>query len=521
MATKEYAVIVKKGINLEEVDNELSREGGDSSCIPERPVEVANPRTGSKRMTHWYLTDEEAQTLANDTRIEAVEIPPDQRTDIQIGKRASQAGDFRKPEGLASAYINWGLRRCIESTNVYSNSLTATGDYEYAIDGTGVDVVIQDSGIQADHPDFNNYDGVSRVRQIDWYTESGLPGAQNANFYSDTDGHGTHCAGIVAGLTYGWAKNADIYAQKLAGLEGPGQSGQGISIADCFDAIRLWHAAKTNGRPTVVNMSWGYFSQVGGNPASGTYRGTPWVFGVDYANDNDLWTGVGVVPPLGASRFLPARVASVDAEVDDLIAAGVHVFIAAGNDYYKGDVSTGTDYNNSVVFGAQSFNYHRGSSPHSDEAFIVGNIDTDVQFDGANYLDKTAESSSRGPRVNMWAPGTNIASTCSTASVYATANYPGNANFRIANISGTSFAAPNVCGVAALHLQSQPNLTPAQLKAKMEADALGVMFTTGNDADYASFSTSLLGASRGVLFSRYGRQPFNLTGSSTINLSGS
>jgi len=520
MATKEYAVIVKKGVDLEEVDNQLGNEGGDSSCIPERAVEIANPRSGSKRMTHWYLTDEEAVNLANDTRIEAVEIPPDQRTDIKIGKRASQTGDFRKPAGLAPAFVNWGLRRCISATNVYGNTENASGDYEYAIDGTGVDVVIQDSGIQADHPDFNNYSGTSRVQQIDWYTESGLPGTQNVNFYSDTDGHGTHCAGIVAGLTYGWAKNADIYAQKLAGLEGPGQSGQGISIGDCFDAIRLWHAAKTNGRPTVVNMSWGYFSEVVGDPTSGTYRGTPWVYGVDYSTANDLWTGVGIVPTLGGSRFLPARVASVDAEVDDLIAAGVHVFIAAGNDYYKGDISTGADYNNSVTFGGLTYNYHRGSSPHSDEAFIVGNIDTDVQFNGVDYLDKTADSSSRGPRVNIWAPGTNIVSTVSTSSIYAQADYPSNSSFKIARISGTSFAAPNTAGVGALHLQTQPYLTPAQLKAKMESDSKPVMYSTGSDTDYATFATSLLGASDKVLFSRYGRQPFNLTGSSTINLTG-
>ena len=54
--------------------------------------------------------------------------------------------------------------------------------------------------------------GTSRVQQIDWYTESGLSGSQNVNHYRDFDGHGTHCAGIAAGKTYGWAKKAHIYS---------------------------------------------------------------------------------------------------------------------------------------------------------------------------------------------------------------------------------------------------------------------------------------------------------------------
>lgn len=517
MSTKEYAVIVKKGVDLSQVDADLANEGGDSSTIPDRAVNVANPRVGSSRMTHWYLTTEEASTLRNDPRIEAVEIPPDQRTDIKIGKRAYQTADFDKPTILESAKVNWGLRRCMEETNVYSNTNNAAGDYEYALDGTGVDIVIQDSGLQVDHPEFQDSQGVSRVQQIDWYTESGVAGSQNANHYRDYDGHGTHCAGIAAGKTYGWAKESHIYSQKLAGLEGPSDSGTGITISDAFDTIRLWHAAKTNSRPTVVNMSWGYFTEVTGNPVSGTHRGAPWVWGVDYNTDTELWTGTGVVNPIGPSRFLPARIASVDAEIDDMISAGIHVVIAAGNDYYKGDVPTGTDYDNTVVFGASTYNYHRGSSPHSEDAIKVGNTDKDTQFSDPNWLDKTADSSSRGPSVDIWAPGTNIVSTCSTQSIYARIDYPDNTNYKIAMINGTSMSAPQVVGVMALHLQSQPNITPAQLKNKIESDSKAVLFTTGLDNDYSSFSTSVLGAPNRFLYSRYGRQALIINGGVSIN----
>lgn len=520
---KEYVVVVHRGVDLEELDYELSSSTGSDS-IPDRSVDIANPRHGSKRMTHWMLTDSEAEILSKDPRVLSVEIPVDQRTDIVLGKRAFQDANFNKPTVLNSTQVNWGLRRCIEETNIYGNSLIASGRYPYALDGSGVDIVIQDSGLQVDHPEFFDYNGNSRVKQINWYEESGVSGTQSPNHYRDTDGHGTHCAGIAAGLTYGWAKNSHIYAQKLAGLEGTGDSGTGISAADAFDTIRLWHASKTNNRPTVVNMSWGYFFTLTGDPTGGNYRGTNWTYGITYANDLEAWQGVGlVIPQNGVSRFIPARVASVDAEIDDMIDAGIHVTIAAGNDLYKGDVLGGDDYNNTVVYGAQTFNYHQGSSPYSANAFTVGNSDDDVQIDGVAYKDKTAPTTSRGPRVDLFAPGTNIISSCSTSSIYETINYGPNPSFKIAMINGTSMAAPQVAGVIAQHLQVNPNFTPQQIKNRLISDAKASLFSTGSDTDYSIFRTSLLGSPNKFLFSKYGLQPLASQGSvqirnSNINL---
>jgi subtilisin family serine protease len=515
---KEYAVVIKKGQNLQEIEDELKRSTGSES-IPARSVDVVNPRNGSKRMTHFFLTDEEAKALANDSRIEAVEIPPDQRTDIQISKRALQNADFTKPSSLNNSYVNWGIKRSIMPTNLYNDQTSVDSEYPYALQGQGVDVVIQDSGIEPQHPEWQDSKGNSRFVARDWYDVAGLSGTLNANFYRDFDGHGTHCAGIVAGKTYGYAKESMIYAQKLLGLEGSGDTGTGMPIADSFDAIRLWHESKpidpTTGqkRPTVVNMSWGYFNQLSGDPISGTYRGTGWVYGVDYLNDLTLWAGTGlVVPTSGITRFLPSRVAATDAEVDDLIASGVHVFIAAGNDYFKGDISTGTDYNNSVVYGASTYFYHRGSSPHSDDAFIVGNIDTNTELDGDNHKDKIQGASSRGPRVNVFAPGTNIVSAVSNTSVYTQADYPQDSNYKVAMISGTSFAAPQIAGVAALHLSATPGITPTNIKNKIENEAKNVMFETGLDNDYTAFDTSLMGAPNRILFNKYGRQPVEING---------
>ena len=62
---KEYIVVVHRGIDLKTFDAELSATSG-AGPIPNRSVDIANPRPGSTRMTHWMLTDEEATTLSNE-----------------------------------------------------------------------------------------------------------------------------------------------------------------------------------------------------------------------------------------------------------------------------------------------------------------------------------------------------------------------------------------------------------------------------------------------------------------------
>ena len=140
---------------------------------------------------------------------------------------------------------------------MYGNATIVSGDYNYTLNGSGVDVVIQDSGIEPNHPEWQDENGVSRLKQIDWFTASGITGTQSSNHhYRDFDGHGTHCAGIVAGKTYGWAKGADIYAQKLAGLEGSGDTGTGISISLAFDTIKEWHRRKFNNSYTPTDVDY-------------------------------------------------------------------------------------------------------------------------------------------------------------------------------------------------------------------------------------------------------------------------
>lgn len=507
--TREYIVSLNKDVNYDEFWNQIENESQDDGFVPSRRVDIVNARPGSLRSCHYALTDQEADQLRNDPRVYSVEIPPDQRTDIQIGHRYnSRIGNFTKTDLSAGDFLNWGLRRCIDYINPYGTGESVIGDFHYVNDGTGVDIVIQDSGLQVDHPEFQDGNGDSRVQEINWYTESGLIGTQSSNHYRDFDGHGTHVAGIAAGKTYGWASNARIYSLKVRGLEGTGDTdplsglGSGIQISDCFDVIKLWHQNKPIDpqtgvkRPTVVNMSWGYFTTYQ-NITGGVYRGTPWSNNARQTQYGMV--GVEVIPGVFAHNI---RVGSVDVDVQELIDAGVIVCVAAGNCYDKIDINSGTDYNNYYTNNLGNRYYHRGASPFSDDAIKVGSIDSVVPED----LEQKADYSCAGPGVDIWAPGNSIMSSTSNTNKFASENYYDNASYQQVNIGGTSMASPQVAGVAALYLQSNPSATPADVKAFLQAQSdLGAparLVDSGLDDDYTN-DRSLLASSQHILYWPY------------------
>jgi hypothetical protein len=60
MSEKEYIVVVNRGVNIDEFDAEMAASQGHGP-VPNRSVDIANPRLGSNRMTHWMITDDTRQ----------------------------------------------------------------------------------------------------------------------------------------------------------------------------------------------------------------------------------------------------------------------------------------------------------------------------------------------------------------------------------------------------------------------------------------------------------------------------
>ena len=479
MAEKEYIISLKRDVDYTAFDEEM-QAGIGRGLITNRSVDVANARPLSQRNTHYMLDETEVTELLKDDRVLDIQEPPENRTDIQIEPRATQTGTWRKTSAITGSDLNWGMLRATTREDVWGSGVTnSTRPFNYNLTGKGVDVVIQDSGIDTGHVEFTDSNGVSRIKAIDWYSASGVSGTQNANHYRDYDGHGTHVAGTVAGRTMGWAKDANIYSIKVSGLEGDGDSSTGISTSNCFDVIKGWHNNKpidpATGykRPTIVNMSWGYSATLSNTPTGGVFRSSSWSYNdAGFASDANLRDNAGIIEKIfnsGVNRKINARVSSVDTDIQELISAGIHVCLSAGNNYYYIGADGDQDWNNYATISGNDYYYHRGASPYDDEAIVVGSLD--ITYQGSK--EHKSEFSNCGPGVDIYAPGNNIISASSDDSSgtndIATAGttrvtHPLNAGQQLMKISGTSMASPNVCGMLATVLETSPGITPVGLK---------------------------------------------------------
>lgn len=449
MATEEEnkcVVTVHRGVNVDDLMTELTSVGGTTPYVPQRAVKMHNEKQDSLRNFDIVLTRSEAELLKQDSRI----------IDVRYGTKADN-GYIRKPTAIqtgvycdynvstqGSEFGNWGLPSAVFGQNPFDVESKPTFDVPYTAIGENVDVVICDSGILHNHPEWLTQNGKkSRFKAVDWPTVSGLTSyIQGDNFYTDQNGHGSHVAGTVAGRYYGWARAANIYAMK-------------IFDTDCFpdtvalNMVRAWHNIKkqTPGyNPTVMNMSWGYTSVYRGIDG-GSYQGVPWT-GLAMREDLGMLTKPWNSGGNGYEH--PVRVASVDADVQDCHDAGIIMVAAAGNDGHLMDNVDGPNYNNyyySYVYGQNRY-YHRGSTPNVPGAVIsVGCLQPAVGYHYKAYF------SVCGPGVTVFAPGYGIQSVgvdgSDIANYYGGAAYPWDTNFLAVKISGTSMASPQVAGILA------------------------------------------------------------------------
>ncbi|MBN3787041.1 S8 family peptidase [Burkholderia sp. Ac-20353] len=147
--------------------------------------------------------------------------------------------------------------------------------------------------------------------------------------------------------------------------------------------------------------------------------------------------------------------------IDDVTAKGVTVVVAAGND----GLSTGLD------------------QPANCRGVIsVGATDT---------TGLRASFSNFGTDVALSAPGVNILSTSNTGTTV-----PGTDSYGLA--VGTSFATPQVSGVAALMLAVNGNLTPAQIQQKLQGGARTTKLAAGTSCTAMPAGSGILDAAAAV-----------------------
>lgn len=392
------------------------------------------------------------------------------------------------------AWRNWGLLRCTQSSALPAwsnwgsdNRLDMAGTVNLKYTGKNVDIVILDLGsIDPNHPEFAlNVDGTggSRVKSYNWLQWSQTLGyGQNTTYdpgsYNTYDSnHAAHCAGIASGNTNGWARSSNIYS--LNYLQLPGGTSNGL--AQAFDYIAQFHINKNNTNPTIVSCSvvWMFTEKKYTDITSVTYRGTTYT-PADFSTTSfteELLQTVGILDIYGSGSItITQRNNTVDAAVKRCIDAGVTVVSVAGNFSSYIDVPNGIDYDNYFTDTAgYTHYYHRGTSPGTTDGVIcVGAIDSTVSEVKAYY-------SGNGPRVDIFAPGTDIMSSMNTVKgVYSQSlgsslpNVPDprNNNYYLGKDSGTSMACPQVVGsIACLLEKFGLGYTPQQIKSYITSAA--------------------------------------------------
>lgn len=402
---------------------------------------------------------------------------------------------------VSTTHHNWGLAAMTQDSTTLSTTFT------YSQTGANVDVVIMDTGIVVGHPEFNDLSSntTSRINQINW------GGTQGSSFYTDPDGHGTHCAGIAAGRTQGWARDAQIYSftTNLGSLT------HGYSASQ-MGYITSWHNSKGTGRPTVVNMSWAVSTYYPPNHP-------------DYFFSTAAWD-------LNNAEWHMTRSSAYDTLVQNMVNAGIVVVCSAGNDnnriYDTSESGWNDGYwyffdsNNDMGYGISEKIYQRdvdnlektfgitspkagisGAPPNGSfgntlyfqatnngqspgNAWLDSGTTTryDISVQACNYNKTKAWFSNYGTPNITWAPGTYIMSSYinkGSAQQLASTGYYYN------KLNGTSMASPQIAGLAACYLDTDSATFGAVTTSANQQSIQSFLQTNDRDNDIVDWGGGL------------------------------
>lgn len=279
----------------------------------------------------------------------------------------------------------------------------------YHVTGKGVRVAVLDTGTNANHPDLKS----SILATQHCFTHNACPpnNAAESETAEDDHGHGSHVTGIITSdgkiAGAGFAPDAEIVA---------------VKVDDRNDT--------------------GYESD--------------WAAGLDWVFSNLSTLKVQVINMSICTNSLYATANECDAAepalaraIKNLVDAGVTIFAASGNRGDSGRLSAPACNTGVIAVGA-TYKSSQGRQPTSGTFSQTWGNTFGNCADATTAFDQVACFTNSGPRLDMVAPGAVIVSD---ALGTQTDQY-----------RGTSQASPTAAGVAALMLECNPSLTPAQIK---------------------------------------------------------
>ena len=330
--------------------------------------------------------------------------------------------EFNENQSDQSREITWNVL-IVNADDVWAEGYT----------GQGSIVSVIDTGVNYNHQDLNDHmwDGGN------FYPLHGYDFHNNDNNPMDDMGHGTHCAGTVAGdgtagSQTGVAPDAAIMALKVLDNAGGGYE------SSCWEAIEF----SVDNDADIMSLSLGWLHAWG--------------------PDRPSWRN-----SMNAALF-----------------SGLIASVAAGNEANQ--------------YGAPDNVRTPGDVPppwlHPDQS-LTGGLSAVVSIGATNSNDGIASFSARGPvswesispfndypynpemgliRPDVSAPGENIKSLAH----YSNTGYE-------SGWSGTSMATPCVAGVMALMISKDPSITPSQMSEILETTALH-LGSNGKNNTYGS-----------------------------------
>lgn len=349
-------------------------------------------------------------------------------TPVQIEQIAKMKGVRSVFANRSLTYFNADSRELTGAEKLQTVDFAQTNGISFT--GKGVTVMVNDSGIDATLADLEygskvveNVQAITHAQALTLTPVRGtwIEGQLNTDL---NVGHGTHCAGTVAG----WGTNSDGKykgAAPGADLVGYG-SGAGLSILDALGGYdyAITHIYDFNSPIRVMSNSWG---------SSGKYE------------------------PNG-----PISVASYKAYKLGMISV-----FAAGNS------GAGEDTHNPYAQIPWGMSVGAGTKQGTLIDFSSrGKRDESGTFTMPDGTEWTYHN-----EISVVAPGVDIISTRATTNLVSNG---GEADLDAIEteyvpyytmISGTSMATPHVAGVIALMLEANPNLTPLETKRLIQESA--------------------------------------------------
>lgn len=199
--------------------------------------------------------------------------------DVDYIEQDSMVYTLEDPKGVSNDALEknapWGLARVSHRDQL---GFSTFNKYQYdSRAGEGVTAYVIDTGININHVDFEG--------RASWGKT--IPQGDED---IDGNGHGTHCAGTIAGLRYGVAKKANVVAVKVLRSNGSG------TMSDVLKGVEWAAAAHLKAKAEAKKK-------------------------------NKPFKGSTANMSLGGGKST-----SLDRAVDAAVKAGIHFAVAAGND---------------------------------------------------------------------------------------------------------------------------------------------------------------------------------------------